>query len=104
MIKKVVLGLLALTTLGTLAVPAMGDEVNVQNVQQINTQEGDLNRAFQESSQTIRSSRGREASDDVPSSYGNVQDIYQDVYQSGSQNSVRQTNVQKIEMRSRFRR
>ncbi len=102
--RKVALGLFALTMIGTSAVPALADEVNLQNVQQISTQEGDYNQTFQRSSQTIRSNRSSNQRQVTPSSSGNVQDLLQDAYQSGSRNSGRQTNVQEIEMRSRYRR
>lgn len=101
--KKTILGLLTLTSLSMLIVPAKADEVNMQNVQQMSTQEGDYNRTYQESNQTVRSSRNRERGNDSPS-YGNVQDIYQDSYQRGTRNSARQSNIQEIEMRTRYRR
>jgi hypothetical protein len=99
--RTIFCGLLALTTFGGLAVPALADEVNMQTIQQVNTQDGDLNRSYQGSSQTIRSNRTRVPEQVDSPSYGNVQDTIQDSYQRGTRNTGRQTTIQEIEMRNR---
>lgn len=103
--KKVIFGLLTLTTLTSLAIPVKADEVNMQNTQQMNTQIGDNNRSYQRSEQTIRSSSNKSwyRPNDVNST-GTVQDLYQDSYQEGSRNVGRQVNRQEIETRTRSRR
>lgn len=102
--KKVIFGLLTLTTLTSLAIPVKADEVNMQNTQQMNTQIGDNNRSYQRSEQTIRSSNRNKYGYNRVDSTGNVQDLYQDSYQEGSRNVGRQVNKQEIEMRTRYRR
>jgi hypothetical protein len=101
--KNLILGFLTLTTLSSFAVPAFSDEVNLQNVQQVSTQEGDMNRAYQNSSQTIRSSQNSRRGGTIDASSGNVQDLYQDTYQLGEGNMTRQTNIQEIRTRSGYR-
>ena len=98
--KTLILSLLAVTAVGNLALPAFSDEVNLQSVQQVTTQEGNMNTSYQKNQQKIQSSRG---SHQVPSDLGNVQDAYQDTLQEGEGNLTRQTNVQKIKVRNNSR-
>lgn len=104
MLKQVIFGLLTLTTISTLAIPAKADEVNMQNTQQMSTQVGDNNRSYQRSEQTIRSSRRDGYRNNDTNNTGNVQDLYQDSYQEGTRNVGRQVNRQEVEMRTRYRR
>ena len=98
--KTLILILLAVTAVGNLALPAFSDEVNLQSVQQVTTQEGNMNTSYQKNQQKIQSSRGsRQDSSDL----GNVQDAYQDTLQEGEGNLTRQTNVQKIKVRNNSR-
>jgi hypothetical protein len=98
--KTLILSLLAVTAVGNLALPAFSDEVNLQSVQQVTTQEGNMNTSYQKNQQKIQSSRGsRQDSSDL----GNVQDAYQDTLQEGEGNLTRQTNVQKIKVRNNSR-
>lgn len=98
--KTLILSLLAITAVGNLALPAFSDEVNLQSVQQVTTQEGNMNTSYQKNQQKIQSSRG---SRQDPSDLGNVQDAYQDTLQEGEGNLTRQTNVQKIKVRNNSR-
>jgi hypothetical protein len=98
--KTLILSLLAVTAVGNLALPAFSDEVNLQSVQQVTTQEGNMNTSYQKNQQKIQSSRG---SRQVLSDLGNVQDAYQDTLQEGEGNLTRQTNVQKIKVRNNSR-
>ena len=98
--KTLILSLLAVTAVGNLALPAFSDEVNLQSVQQVTTQEGNMNTSYQKNQKKIQSSRGsRQDSSDL----GNVQDAYQDTLQEGEGNLTRQTNVQKIKVRNNSR-
>jgi len=98
--KTLILSLLAVTAVGNLALPAFSDEVNLQSVQQVTTQEGNMNTSYQKNQQKIQSSRG---SRQTPSDLGNVQDAYQDTLQEGEGNLTRQTSVQKIKVRNNSR-
>lgn len=101
--KTLILGLLAVTSVGSFAFPAFSDEVNLQSVQQITTQDGEMNRSYQSSDQSIRSSQNVRRYNTPTNSQGNVQDLYQDSYQMGQDNMTRQTNVQKINTRNNVR-
>lgn len=103
MMKKVIFGLITLTTISAFAVPVKADEVNMQNTQQISTQEGNRNLSYQRSDQSIRSSQNQYRRNPI-SNTGSVQDLYQDSYQEGSRNSARQINRQEIQMNRQYRR
>jgi hypothetical protein len=99
MINKLMLGLLTVTALGNLMLPAHADLVNVQDSTQVVTQEGDGNTSFQESSQTIRVRRSGPSQENE----GNVQGSYQDTLQQGNDNYSDTVNEQNIRTRSRNR-
>ena len=84
--KNSVIGLLALSTIGLMSVPALADEANVQTSEQINTQIGDRNTSTQRTNQSNYSSRrGRNES------VGSAQDSFQDSLQEGDDNQNKQT-------------
>ncbi len=101
--KTLILSLLTVTAVGTLALPAFSYEVNLQSVQQVTTQEGNMNTSYQTSDQNIRSSRYNRGSRQTSIDQGNVQDLYQDNLQVGEENLTLQTNVQKIKVRNNNR-
>ena len=84
--KNSVIGLLALSTIGLMSVPALADEANVQTSEQVSTQIGDRNTSTQRTNQSSYSSR-RGRSENV----GNAQDSYQDSFQEGNDSRSEQT-------------
>ena len=84
--KNSVIGLLALSTIGLMSVPALADEANVQTSEQINTQIGDRNTSTQRTNQSNYSSR-RGRNENV----GSAQDSFQDSLQEGDDNQNKQT-------------
>ena len=84
--KNSVIGLLALSTIGLMSVPALADEANVQTSEQVSTQIGDRNTSTQRTNQSNYSSR-RGRSENV----GNAQDSVQDSLQEGNDNQSEQT-------------
>ena len=84
--KNSVIGLLALSTIGLMSVPAFADEANVQTSEQVTTQIGDRNSSTQRTNQSNYSSR-RDRSENV----GNAQDSFQDSLQEGHDNRNEQT-------------
>lgn len=99
MIKNVVLSLLSLGTLSVLTVPAMADQVIMQQTESYLIQEGKNHRGVQESTQIHRSHTNTKPSE----SYGSVQTNVQEAYQSGNGSRFRQTTIQRNEMRGRIR-
>ncbi|WP_036478396.1 hypothetical protein [Myxosarcina sp. GI1] len=95
--KNSVIGLLALSTIGLMSVPALADEANVQTSEQVTTQIGDRNSSTQRTSQSNYSNR-RGRSENV----GNAQDSFQDSLQEGNDNRSEQTvNQRNSSRRSR---
>ena len=95
--KNTVIGLLALSTISFIAVPASADEANVQTSEQVTTQIGDRNSSTQRSNQTNHSSR-RGRSENV----GSAQDSFQDSLQEGNDSDSDQTvNQHNTNRRSR---
>ena len=84
--KNSVIGLLALSTIGLMSVPALADEANVQTSEQISTQIGDRNTSTQQTRQSNYSSR-RGRSENV----GSAQDSFQDSLQEGNDTQSEQT-------------
>jgi hypothetical protein len=99
--KNILFGLLTVTAIGAFIAPAIADEVMMQNSQQITTQEGNSNRSSQHNSQTIRSSTRNHRTQEIPPSYGGVQDAVQDSYQLGEKNTIQQYNRQEINRNTR---
>lgn len=100
--KKLVLSLLALTTLGSLSLPAIAegnDTANIQDAVQVNTTDGTGNTTIQRGSQGIRTYRNNDGNGAV----GNVQTILQDSMTTGENNSVRQDMEQRIRVRREMR-
>ena len=88
--KLSVLGLLAVSTLSLVAVPAFADQANVQTSGQVSTQVGDNNTSTQHTTQSnLDSRRGR------GENTGNAQDSYQDSLQQGNGNDNAQTTNQR---------
>ncbi len=106
--KNVLLGLLSLTTLSVLTIPAIageagevtGDKVIIQDSQQYNYQEGSGNTSVQETMQTHRESNHKKPKKNS-GSYGAVQTSVQEGAQFGERNNSRQTNIQRTETRNR---
>ena len=96
--KNSVIGLLALSTIGLMSVPALADEANVQTSEQVTTQVGDRNSSTQRSNQSNYSSR-RGRSENV----GSAQDSFQDSLQEGNDNQSEQ-NVNQHNSNRRSRR
>ncbi|MGK7939214.1 MAG: hypothetical protein AB4062_03480 [Crocosphaera sp.] len=105
--KNVLFGLLSLTTVGLFTVPTtanevtheQGDRVQIQNSYQGSYQNGYGNQATQESMQIHREMNGKK--DRRPSgSYGGVQTVEQYQQQTGEMNNLRQTTIQRTEMRN----
>ena len=84
--KNSVIGLLALSTIGLMSVPAFADEANVQTSEQVSTQIGDRNTSTQRTNQSNYSNR-RGRSENV----GSAQDSYQDSFQEGNDSRSEQT-------------
>ena len=84
--KSSVIGLLALSTIGLMSVPAFADEANVQTSEQVTTQIGDRNSSTQRTNQSNYSNR-RDRNENV----GNAQDSIQDSLQEGHDNQSEQT-------------
>lgn len=96
--KKSVIGLLALSTIGLISVPAFADEANVQTSEQVTTQIGDRNTSIQRTNQSNHSSR-RGRSENV----GSVQDSFQDSFQEGNDSKSEQNvNQRNSNRRSRY--
>ena len=95
--KNSVIGLLALSTIGLMSVPALADEANVQTSEQISTQIGDRNSSTQRINQSNYSSRrGRREN------VGSAQDSVQDSLQEGDDNQNEQIlNQRNTNRRSR---
>jgi len=92
--KNSVIGLLALSTIGLMSVPALADEANVQRSEQVTTQEGDRNSSSQNARQSNRSSRN-----DRDGNFGNAQEVIQDTLQDGDDNVSEQTVEQSNDSR-----
>ena len=100
--KNIVLGLLSLTTLGLLTVPAFagepettevsGDEVIMQDSDQRVYQDGTGNSAVQQSTQMYNQTNKKKP---TTGSHGSVQTNYQDGAQFGENNNFRQRNEQR---------
>ena len=84
--KNSVIGLLALSTIGLISLPAVADEANVQTSEQVTTQIGDRNSSTQRTNQSNYSSR-RDRNGNV----GNAQDSFQDSLQEGNNNRNEQS-------------
>ena len=84
--KSSVIGLLALSTIGLMSLPALADEANVQTSEQVTTQIGDRNSSTQRTNQSNYSNR-RDRNENV----GNAQDSIQDSLQEGHDNQSEQT-------------
>ena len=88
--KLSVLGLLAVSTLSLVAVPAFADQANVQKSEQVSTQAGNNNTSRQDTTQSnLDSRRGR------GENTGNAQDSYQDSLQQGNGNYSAQNTDQR---------
>ena len=95
--KNSVIGLLALSTIGLMSVPAFADEANVQTSEQVSTQIGDRNTSTQRTNQSNYSKR-RGRSENV----GSAQDSYQDSLIEGNDSTSEQTvNQRNTNRRSR---
>ena len=92
--KKLMFGLLTLTALGVISLPASADDAKIQTSTQVTTQHGEGNTSFQRSSQEIR-----HRSNGKTRNSGHVQDVYHDVYQDGVDNYSHQESSQQIEIR-----
>ncbi len=96
--KKLIFGLLTLTTLGTLTAPALADQVIMQESDNYIYQEGTGNSGQQTTRQIHRSyKRGGNQSE---SSYGGIQTSVQEGAQFGGKNEFEQITIQKNEMRT----
>lgn len=99
--KTLILSLLAVTSVGSLVLPAYsGDQVNIQDVQQVTTQEGNMNRSDQMSEQKIQNSHYNPGSRPSSDNLGNVQGLYQNNLQVGEGNMTRQKSVQEVKVRN----
>ena len=98
--KTLILSLLAVTAVGNLALPAFSDEVNIQDTQQVTTQEGNMNRSDQMSEQKIQNSHYSRGVRQPNDTLGNVQGLYQDNLQVGEGNMTRQKSVQEVKVRN----
>ncbi|MDJ0510620.1 MAG: hypothetical protein QNJ64_15400 [Crocosphaera sp.] len=105
--KNVLFGLLGLTTICLFTFPAIanevtqeeGDKVIMQNSYQGSFQNGRGNQAVQESMQIHREMNSRKERKEQ-GSYGAVQTTDQYQEQMGEENSIRQTTIQRTEMRN----
>ncbi len=106
--KNVIFGLLSLTTVGLFTFPAIADEVTeqkgdkviMQNSTQSSYQQGYGNESTQESMQIHREMNGKKDRKEG-GSYGGVQTVDQYQQQVGEKNRIRQTTIQRTEMRNR---
>ncbi len=109
--KNVIFALLSLTTVGLFSFPAIagevtqqegekGDKVIIQNSYQGSVQDGRGNQAVQESMQIHREMNGKKDRRGN-GSYGGVQTVDQYQQQVGETNNLRQTTIQRTEMRNR---
>ncbi|WP_009545869.1 hypothetical protein [Crocosphaera subtropica] len=91
--KRSIISLLALSTIGLLTLPALADDATIQRSDQVSTQEGNRNTAIQDSSQSnINRGRNRRGEDT-----GTVQESYQDTLQQGSDNvSVQESDQRNV--------
>jgi hypothetical protein len=88
--KISLIGLLALSTISLIAIPAFADQANVQTSGQVSTQVGDNNNSTQKTTQSnLDSRRGR------TENTGNAQDSSQDSFQRGNGNDSSQTTNQR---------
>ncbi len=90
--KNSLIGLLALSTLSFISVPALADQANVQTSGQVSTQIGDNNSSTQRSSQSNFSNRSRRGRGE---NIGSAQDSFQDSLQEGNRNDNNQTVIQR---------
>ena len=100
--KKLLLSLLALTSLGTISLPAIAqgnDTATIQDAVQVNTTDGKGNTTIQRGRQEVRTRRTNESIGAV----GNVQSILQDSMTTGEKNSVSQDMEQRIRVRREMR-
>ncbi|MDJ0658699.1 MAG: hypothetical protein QNJ42_04335 [Crocosphaera sp.] len=104
--KKVIIALLSLTTLGVVTGSAVanetevsGDKVIIQNSYQGSFQNGTSNQNLQQGTQVHREVNGKKTRQG--GSYGSVQTIDQYQEQMGEMNSSQQTIIQRTEMRNR---
>lgn len=88
--KNSLIGLLALSTISLISVPALADQANVQTSGQVTTQVGNDNSSTQRASQSnYNSRRGR------GENIGSAQDSFQDSLQEGNGNDSNQTVIQR---------
>ena len=96
--KNSVIGLLALSTIGLMSVPALADEANVQTSEQVTTQIGDRNSSTQRTNQSNQNIRRGRSDENV----GSAQDSFQDSFQEGNDSESEQTvNQHNTNRRSR---
>jgi hypothetical protein len=93
--KKMIVALLALSTLGAIAIPSHADTGNSQTSTNISTIDGNGNRVNQTNRQSIDSGRGRRGRGDE----ANIQDALNDSDVLGNRNTVDQRNDQRIRTR-----
>ena len=94
--KKLMLALLALATLGTLSIPAHADDAKIQTSNQYVTQDGEGNISIQRTRQQMQDYRSYTNQPADPSNAGHVQEAEQSTYQRGYYNFSRQQAEQQI--------
>jgi hypothetical protein len=93
--KKILVTLLALSTLGAIAIPSHAQDTgNSQTSTNVSTVDGNRNRVKQTNRQSIDSGRGRGRGDEA-----NIQDALNDSDIKGNRNNVDQRNDQRIRTR-----
>ena len=92
--KKIIVALLAVSTLGAIAIPSHADTGNSQTSTNVSTVDGNGNNVRQTNRQSIDSGRGRGRGDEA-----NIQDALNDSDVKGNRNDVDQRNDQRIRTR-----
>ena len=94
--KNIIVAVLAVSTLGAIAIPSHADTGNSQTSTNVSTVDGNRNNVHQNNRQSIDSGRGRGRGDEA-----NIQDALNDSDVKGNGNHVDQNNDQRIRTRSR---
>lgn len=92
--KKIIVALLAISTLGVIAFPSHADTGNSQTGTNVSTIDGNGNSVHQTNRQSIDSGRGRGRGDEA-----NIQDGLNDSDIHGNRNNVDQRNDQRVRTR-----